>query len=401
MLWDFLGIQLVIQGLLGAGSVVLAELVRDLYHVAGHYWSPLQPSHNLHHKTYRRDLSVVSQAAYCKAQLYNDVPEAAVMVGITALVALLMQSMGMILGVVYSAGFLITALARSQGYLLWTDFTHEPGALTEIPSVWHVNRSYHWRHHFDQGNAYFCGHFTMVDKMLGTSLSLKGKVIAITGASGTLGQALIQELGRQGAKVVALTTSDTLQPDPNLRGMQVERWQVGQEEALRDRLQSVDILVINHGKNVYGARTPAAIQTSLEVNALSAWRMAEVFLSTVQGPTERATKELWVNTSEAEVSPALSPLYEISKRLLGDLITLRRLDAPCVIRKIILGPFKSPLNPYGVMSARWVAKAIVALAKRDVRNIVIAINPLTYVTYPLKEVSKTVYFRIFSRGDRP
>src|SRR3712207_2144074 len=103
----------------------------------------------------------------------------------------------------------------------------------------------------------------------------------------------------------------------------------------------------------------------------------DIFLTTVTGPQDKATKEIWVNTSEAEVSPALSPLYEMSKRALGDIITLKRLEGNCIIRKLILGPFKSQLNPYGVMSAPQVAQAILFLAQRDFRNIVVAINPLT------------------------
>jgi hypothetical protein len=110
-----------------------------------------------------------------------------------------------------------------------------------------------------------------------------------------------------------------------------------------------------------------------------------------------ATKEVWVNTSEAEASPAFSPLYELSKRALGDLVTLRRLDAPCVVRKLILGPFKSNLNPIGVMSGDWVAKQIVNLAVRDVRNIIVTINPLTFVTFPIKQFFVGLYFKLFSR----
>lgn len=63
----------------------------------------------------------------------------------------------------------------------------------------------------------------------------------------------------------------------------------------------------------------------------------EQFLQTVKSDRDRVRKELWVNTSEAEVNPAFSPLYELSKRTLGDLVTLRRLDSPCIIRKLILG----------------------------------------------------------------
>ncbi|MGH2415941.1 MAG: bifunctional sterol desaturase/short chain dehydrogenase, partial [Microcystaceae cyanobacterium] len=92
-----------------------------------------------------------------------------------------------------------------------------------------------------------------------------------------------------------------------------------------------------------------------------------------------------------------SPLYELSKRTAGDLVTLRRLDAPCVVRKLILGPFKSNLNPVGVMSAGWVAKQIVNLAQRDVRNIIVTINPLTFIAFPLKEFCVATYFKLFSR----
>jgi hypothetical protein len=129
----------------------------------------------------------------------------------------------------------------------------------------------------------------------------------------------------------------------------------------------------------------------------SSWRLLELFFTTVRTNEDVARKEVWVNTSEAEVSPALSPLYELSKRTLGDLVTLRRLDAPCVVRKLILGPFKSNLNPIGVMSADKVAKQIVNLATRDVRNIIVTINPLTFLAYPIKEFCVTTYFKLFSR----
>jgi sterol desaturase/sphingolipid hydroxylase (fatty acid hydroxylase superfamily) len=382
------------QGLWGLGAIFLAEMVRDSYHVLSHYWPPLMALHNWHHRVYKKDFTPVSQSLYRQAQLYNDVPESLVMMAVMAALAGLMEIPGLWLGVIYSAGFLMAAIARAQGWLLTTDLTHEPGELTTIPANWVVNRTYHWRHHFDDTNAYFAGYFTIADKLMGTAVSLKGKTVAVTGASGTLGQALLQELLKQKAKPIALTTSSEASfPD----SIPCWRWQLGAETDLKDALKRVDILVINHGINVHGSRTPEAIQASLEVNALSGLRLMEVFFSTVETSSQRAIKEVWVNTSEAEVGPAFSPLYEISKRLMGDLVTLRRLDAPCVVRKLILGPFKSNLNPIGVMSAEWVAWAIVALARRNVRNIIVTINPLTYVAFPLKELSQWVYFRLFSR----
>ena len=390
------------QILIAISSVLVAEILRDCYHIAGHYWKPLQPWHNLHHKAYRSDLSKVSMEIYRQAELFNDVPEAIFMVVATGAIAWLGNVYGygwaMALGCVYSFCFLVTGFARSQGFLLETDLTHKPGDLIELPSQWGVNRTYHWRHHFDRGEAYFCSTFTLVDKVLGTALALKGKSIAITGASGTMGRALIAELTKKGAKVIALTTSpDASFENSDNKKIEVITWQLGHESELRDRLQKVDILILNHGVNVLGARDSQSVYKSYEVNTFSVFRWMDLFLETVTESKHIATKEIWVNTSEAEVNPALSPLYELSKRAIGDLVTLRRLDAPCTIRKLILGPFKSDLNPYGVMSASFVAWAIAALAQRDFRDIIVTVNPITFVTYPIKEFWRSLYFRIFSR----
>ncbi|MFM7325084.1 MAG: bifunctional sterol desaturase/short chain dehydrogenase [Nodosilinea sp.] len=384
------------HGFWGLVAILLAELVRDGYHVLGHYYGPLMRLHNWHHRVYRKDFTPVSDSLYRQAHLVNDVPEALVMMITLTMLALATGIGGLWAGVVYSFTFLATAIARSRGWLITTDLTHEPGELTTPPSNWWVNRTYHWRHHFDDTNAYFSGSITLVDKILGTAVSLKGKTVAVTGASGALGQALLRELQQQKAKPIALTTTS---PDQFSGDLPVWSWRPGAEAALEERLKGVDILVINHGVNVHGCRTPGAVDTSLEVNVLSSWRLMQVFFSTVHTSPQRANKEVWVNTSEAEVSPALSPLYEISKRLLGDLVTLGQLDAPCVVRRLILGPFKSQLNPIGILSADWVAWAVVGLAKRNVHTIIVTINPLTYLLFPLKEWGQRVYFKLFSRPD--
>ena len=379
----------------GVFSLLLAEFLRDVYHVLCHQVKWLAKWHNKHHQVYRRDLSIVSVQAYQDSQLYHDVFESILLVAALTIMALVVQQMGLWLGVIYGCTFLYGASVRYISGKIDTDYNHLPGPLQIIPSVWWVNRTYHWRHHFDDVNAYYSGVFPLVDKILGTGLSLKGKTVGLTGASGSLGQALAAELLKHNAKVVALTTNpEKLAPQTNFK---VLSWELGNEAQLKDSLEKIDILIINHGINVYNSRTPQAIASSYEVNTFSALRLMDIFLTTVTGPQAKATKEIWVNTSEAEVSPALSPLYELSKRTLGNLVTLKRLDGNCVIRKLILGPFKSQLNPYGVMSAKQVARGILFLARRDYRNIIVTINPLTYVFFPIKEASTWLYYRIFSK----
>jgi monoglucosyldiacylglycerol epimerase len=402
-----------VEGLaIALASVLWVELVRDLYHTLSHLWQPLYRLHIWHHKVFRPDLSVVSETIYRQAHWYNDVPEALVMLSLSILPWQLAQighftpGWAAWTGSVYTLSFLLGAIARGLGIPLvdeLTDVTHRPGEFTSLPSRWLVNRPYHWRHHFDNQDAYFSGTLTVVDKLLGTALSLKQKRIAVTGASGTLGRALLTQLHLAGAKVIALTSSET-EIELEISGEKIPiktiSWQAGQEQELLPQLEKVDILILNHGVNVHGQRDETAIAKSYEINTFSTLRLMELFFQTVKSDRDMVRKEVWVNTSEAEVNPAFSPLYELSKRAIGELVTMRRLDAPCRVRKLILGPFKSKLNPLGVMSPEWVAKQIVNLARRDIRNIIVTINPLTFILFPLKEFFTSTYFRFFSSADR-
>ncbi|WP_013321219.1 bifunctional sterol desaturase/short chain dehydrogenase [Gloeothece verrucosa] len=390
-------------------SIVWVEIVRDSYHALAHYWKPLYRLHVWHHKVFRPDLTPASEAIYRKAHWYNDVPEALVMLLLSFLPVLLSYNAQLPnfqaawAGSIYTGLFLLSAIARGAGVPYMdelTDKTHRPGDFTSLPARWFVNRPYHWRHHFDNQNAYYSGTLTLVDKLMGTALSLKGKTVAVTGASGSLGKALLKYLHLAGANVIAITSSQqTLSIEVNGEVLPINTlsWQIGEESNLTQTLELTDILILNHGINVHGESTQEAITQSYEVNAFSSWRLMELFFTTVRTNKDKVLKEVWINTSEAEVSPAFSPLYELSKRTLGDLITLRRLDAPCVVRKLILGPFKSNLNPIGVMSADWVAQQIVNLAQRDMRNIIVTINPLTFIAFPLKEFFVSTYFQLFSR----
>jgi monoglucosyldiacylglycerol epimerase len=43
-----------------------------------------------------------------------------------------------------------------------------------------------------------------------------------------------------------------------------------------------------------------------------------------------------------------------------------------------------------------VAWAIVALAKRDFRDVIVTINPITYILFPIKEFCQSFYFRLLT-----
>lgn len=232
--------------------------------------------------------------------------------------------------------------------------------------------------------------------------------MAITGASGALGQALIRRWHSRGATLIALChrPQGGGEPSPlevlDSRGEPIPcrqvGWACGEESELGPLLAEVDVLVLNHGVNQQGRRDREALSLALEVNALSHWRLLELFATEVAN--RGRSGELWLNTSEAEIQPALSPLYEISKRLIGQILSLRAVDLASTslrVRRLVLGPFRSELNPYGVMSADWVAGEILRQARWNCHLIIVSINPLTYVLMPLATLSRWAYVRLLTR----
>lgn len=218
-----------------------------------------------------------------------------------------------------------------------------------------------------------------------------------------MGQSLLKHLIEANAHVIALTSSQiepiTLEVAGKLLALETISWQVGREQDLSKVLERTDVLVLNHGINVHHERTEQAVMKSFEVNTWSSYRLLELFLLTVRTSEEIAKKEAWVVTSEAEVAPAQSPLYELSKRALSDLVTLRRLDAPCIVRKVLLGGFRSKMSPTATLSDDWVAKQIINAVKRDIRNVIISYRPWIYIVHPVREFLVSSYFKTHSRGD--
>jgi NAD(P)-dependent dehydrogenase (short-subunit alcohol dehydrogenase family) len=236
-------------------------------------------------------------------------------------------------------------------------------------------------------------------------LPFDGLTVAVTGASGSLGQALLRQLHGQGATLVALTSrGEPLQlSDAEGRPIPLRQvgWRCGEEAALEPVLADCHVLVINHGFNSHGDRSAGAVEASLQVNALSSWRLLELFARLAQAdPPGHPQRELWMNTSEAEIQAAVSPLYELSKRLQGQLLSLRSLDlaGPQLrIRRLVLGPFRSALNPIGVMGAGFVAREILRQVGWNCSLVIVSPNPLTYVLMPLASLSRWLYFSLVSR----
>ena len=225
------------------------------------------------------------------------------------------------------------------------------------------------------------------------------KTIGITGASGALGKELTKIFRQKGYKVIGFTHSKT-----NFK-LNIEspnewiEWECGKESKLKKYLKKIDILILNHG--IYNlSRENNNYENSIEINALSKFKFLNLFEEIARTNDSLIKKEIWINTSEAEILPALNPSYEISKSLIGQLVSFKKnfLDKDTkkklIIKKIILGPFRSELNPIGIMSPKFVSKKIYDLAISKSYLIIISPNPLTYILFPLKEFFIFLYCQI-------
>ena len=225
------------------------------------------------------------------------------------------------------------------------------------------------------------------------------KTVGITGASGALGKELTKLFRQKGYEVIGFTHSKT-NSEINLESPNKWiKWECGKESLLKKHLKNIDILILNHG--IYNlSRENSNYENSIEINALSKFKFLNIFEDIALTNDSRIKKEIWINTSEAEILPALNPSYEISKTLIGQLISFKKnllnkdIKNKLIIKKIILGPFKSELNPIGIMSPTFVSKKIYELANSKNYLIIISPNPLTYLLFPLKEFLNFLYCQI-------
>ena len=225
------------------------------------------------------------------------------------------------------------------------------------------------------------------------------KTVGITGASGALGKELTKLFRQKGYKVIGFTHTKTIYEINPESPNEWIKWECGKESKLKKHLKKVDILILNHG--IYNlSRENSNYENSIEINALSKFKFLNLFEEIALKNESIIKKEIWINTSEAEILPALNPSYEISKSLIGQLISFKKnlmnkdTKKKLIIKKIILGPFKSELNPIGIMSPKFVSKKIYDLANSKSYLIIISPNPLTYLLFPMKEFFNFLYCQI-------
>ena len=224
------------------------------------------------------------------------------------------------------------------------------------------------------------------------------KTIGITGAGGTLGKSLTKEFSSHGYKIIGFTHNKNLKEQVEEGPNEWIYWECGKEFLLKNSLIKIDILILNHG--IYQSESEKDLEKSIEINAISKLKILKLFKEiSFSNSIDQSPKEIWINTSEAEILPALNPCYEISKSLIGQAVTFEKNfnnkneSSKIKIKKIIIGPFKSNLNPIGIMSPELVARLIFYISKYSNYLIIVSPNPLSYILFPLREFYFFIYYK--------
>src|SRR5229473_7002947 len=143
-------------------------------------------------------------------------------------------------------------------------------------------------------------------------MSLKDKNVLVTGANRGIGQALVQEALRRGAKRVYATTRQPLShSDGRVTPLTLDVTNAAQTQAAVERVESLDILINNAGLALYDDLSDRAVlERHLAVNLFGTYGVTQAFL-----PLLTRSRGAIVNDLSVTALAALPfiPAYSISK----------------------------------------------------------------------------------------
>jgi NAD(P)-dependent dehydrogenase (short-subunit alcohol dehydrogenase family) len=143
-------------------------------------------------------------------------------------------------------------------------------------------------------------------------MTIEDRVVLVTGANRGIGQALVAEALRRGAKrVYAAARQHVASLDERVTPLTLDVTNAAQIQAAVERVESLDILINNAGLAFYDdLRDRAALEAHLAVNLFGTYGMAQAFL-----PLLTRSRGAIVNVLSVAALAALPiiPAYSISK----------------------------------------------------------------------------------------
>ena len=194
-------------------------------------------------------------------------------------------------------------------------------------------------------------------------MTIADKTVLVTGANRGIGQALVEEALRRGAKRVYAGTRQPLShSDGRVTPLTLDVTDAAQIQAAVERVESLDILINNAGVALYDDLSDrAALEQSLAVNLFGPWGVTQAFLPLLT----RSRGAIVNNVSTMALAPLpLTPAYAISKAAAFNLTqSLRALLAGrgVTVHAVLTGPTDTDMTrgfDIPKASAESVARAI-------------------------------------------
>ncbi len=177
-------------------------------------------------------------------------------------------------------------------------------------------------------------------------MNIANRTVLITGANRGIGQALLDEALRRGAKKVYAATRSPLQhPDKRVMPLMLDVTSASQIQQAANEVDTLDVLINNAGVAIYDdLNNLDVIEQHLAVNFFGVLRVAHAFL-----PQLKRSKGAIVNNLSLAGLAALPmiPAYSISKAAAFNLTqSLRALLASqgVTVHAVVLGPVDADMN---------------------------------------------------------
>src|SRR6202521_814380 len=171
-------------------------------------------------------------------------------------------------------------------------------------------------------------------------MTIADKTVLVTGANRGIGQALVEEALRRGAKrVYAGTRQPLAHSDGRVTPLTLDVTNAAQIQAAVESVEALDILINNAGLALYDDLSDrAALERHLAVNLFGTYGVTQAFLPLLA----RSQGAIVNNLSMMAFAPLpLTPAYAISKAALFNMTqSLRALLAPRGVRvhAVLTGP---------------------------------------------------------------
>ena len=176
--------------------------------------------------------------------------------------------------------------------------------------------------------------------------TIADKTVLVTGANRGIGQALVEEALRRGAKrVYAGTRQPLAHVDPRVTPLILDVTDAAQIQATVERVESLDILVNNAGIALYDDLSDrAALEQHLAVNLFGTYGVTQAFLPLLT----RSRGAIVNNLSATAMAPLpVVPAYSVSKAAAFSLsLSLRALlsGRGVTVHAVLTGPVDTDMT---------------------------------------------------------